>query len=189
MDTFLAKHGLKGKLSTIFLDETPTKYEDVRIIGQLQDILKMVPGVVLILSGTHARATNMIGLTQGSVSSSELCRLEPWAITVTKLPRFSLAHSRLDRSSQNIKRNINTYADTTVRHAVTLIQASMENGVNPRLICFAVAAMINALANFSFYCWQTKFAGQLAESKFGLRVWWIGFACRATGSINGGIKK
>ncbi len=63
------------------------------------------PGAVLILSGTHAKATNMICLTQDSVSIqvSELCRLDPWAITVTGQPRFSLSHSDLDRSWQGTK--------------------------------------------------------------------------------------
>mmetsp|Transcript_2667 Transcript_2667/g.5668 ORF Transcript_2667/g.5668 Transcript_2667/m.5668 type:complete len:395 (+) Transcript_2667:143-1327(+) len=189
---FELKHGLHGKILTIFLDETPTKFEDVRMIGRLRDILKTIRNVVLILAGTHAKAANMIGLSQGSVSSSDLDDLDPWAIVVTRLPKFSLSHSGLARSWRVIKRDINKFADTTVKHVVSCIQSSMDNGGNPRLIIWAVRAMTDAPANFSFHSWQKKILGQTGANEVlcaRILVWWFGGARRAAEPIDGSVSK
>ncbi len=185
LDEFQDKYDLRNKLLIIFSDETPAKVEDVFMIGRLRDILKTIPGVVLILAGTHAKAMNMIGLTKGSVSSSDSDNLDPWAIIVTRLPRFSLAFSGLERSWRAIKRNIfKTYTDPSIQKAISAVQSSIDKGGNPRLIVIAVRALANAPVGVSFHSWQTNYADTLARTKFCLRGSWSGGLALLAGQLN-----
>ncbi len=104
---------------------------------------------------------------------------------MTRRPRFSLAHSGLEMSWREIKRNIfKTYTDLSIQKAVSAVQSSMDTGGNPLLIGIALRALANAPAGVSFHSWQTIYADTLARTKFCVRGSWSDGLALLAGQLN-----
>ncbi len=167
------KQGQKRSLLVI-IDEVPEDPVGMKHIGEIRDALKLVNNLCLVLSGTHSKASNMIGLSQGAASSKFNAAPSLWAMIVTRLPRFLLYSSFV----ANQWDEMNQSEFTKLSQILGAIQCSISNGGNPRLIVFAIQAAYEVFlkhkngissettASMLFYAWQNVFSGKVIRSKF-----------------------
>ena len=170
-EEFERKIGLKDGRLIIIIDEVPTDFNHVRFIGSLRDLLKTVPTVLTILSGTHSRAANIIGTSHGAASRHDLRPHQPWSLLFTRLPGFSLKISGLSRTWNKIQREFRRAGcDSTSGDIIKAIDSSIKNHGNPWLVYQALAAVEKLLAfnhEFpSFDAWQRMFSSCVYDAKF-----------------------
>ena len=171
LEEFKKNIGLSNRQLIIFIDEVPIQDEDVKFVGAVRDMLCKVPGILVILSGTHSKAANMIGLRHGAASRRDYSETQPWALLFTRLPAFCLKLSGLSRSWRSMQRaGRSSYHDDTYRDVISAIESAIDNGGNPWLIYQAIAVAENLIQlNHeapSFYLWQTSFSKIVQISKF-----------------------
>ncbi len=162
-----------SKLFIIVLDEIPLDAKDLALIGDIRDSLKMVPNVVVILSGTNSKAANMIGLTNGDTSSRathpEHAR---WSYLITRVPQYFPQASRLRNTWEDIQSydgsKLQNDVDQDLRNAINAINISIQNHGNPRLIDFSINVLSRLLNSnaFSFEKWQSELSIINRDSKF-----------------------
>ena len=174
---YVRKLGLEKKRLIFFIDEIPTSCDDIQFVGTIRDFLKKIPDVTVILSGTHSKAANMLGLQQGAASSRELRPCQPWALLITRLPGFALDASGLSRSWRSIRRAANLAPeDDTAQSVIAAIQSAIDRFANPRLLYHAIADVEDLLQmngiSPSFYRWQTKFSESVNVIKFRVESRW-----------------
>jgi hypothetical protein len=162
-----------AKQFVIILDEIPVNAEDLALIGNIRDSLKIVKNVVVILSGTNSKAANMIGITNGAASSRNI-RAEHtrWSYLITRVPRYFVEASRLKNSWKDIQcfncSKISSKRYKDLKSAIKAINVSIQNNGNPRLIDFSIDILGKLLTSnaFSFAKWQQELSKRNLESKF-----------------------
>ena len=170
LDKFKQQTGLKGGRLIIFIDEVPTAIDDVQFIGKVRDMLKIVPGVVVILSGTNSRSAKMVGIASGAASRGDTAPYQPWSLLFTRLPRFSLELSGLSRTWDKIRRDsLFSPEDRTSIDVISAIRNSIVNRGNPWLISQAIATAEDLVVmnhEFpSFDKWQRSFSQSVLSAK------------------------
>jgi hypothetical protein len=162
-----------AKLFVIILDEIPLDAEDLALIGDIRDSLKMVRNVVIILSGTNSMAANMIGLTSGDalsrVTHQEHAR---WSYLITRMPQYFVEASRLRDAWTEIQSydcsELPNRRYQDLQNAINAITISIQNHGNPRLIDFSIDVLSRLLISnaFTFEKWQSELSKMNFESKF-----------------------
>lgn len=148
----------------LIIDEVPQDCDDILKLGRIRDKLKQLPNVCVLMCGTHSKAANMVGLSQGAASRLDNQVPFAWACIITRLPRFDLEISGL---KQEYTRVLNAKKSTYICEA---IKVSMENGGNPLLIRSAIKTADKLLpygpAESAFQQWQIEFMKDIVHQKF-----------------------
>jgi hypothetical protein len=55
----------------IIVDEVPGDSEEIHCLGRLRDSLRVLKNVCVLMCGTHSKAANMVGLTNGDASRED----------------------------------------------------------------------------------------------------------------------
>ena len=173
-DEELEEYKSLRKSVLLIIDEVPEDPVGVQKLGELREAVKVIPNVCLILSGTNAKAANMVGLTQG-VASRVDTEGEPilWAYIVTRLPQFVLELSDFHESFERLSLH------PLYRLVVNAIQLSISSGGNPFLISIGIRIAYKLLLGdlpvpsgifvtqeLIFHVWQQEFSKSVAKSKF-----------------------
>ena len=92
VSVFRQEKNLVDRYILFFCDEVPIKQSELYVIYNLRETIKRVRNLGLLLSGTNAKAASMISVSEAtSVDDNR----QPWALFVTRLPRFQLNLSNL----------------------------------------------------------------------------------------------
>ena len=170
-EDFERKVGLNNGRLIIFIDEVPTGLDDVHFIGSLRDLLKAVPTVLVILSGTHAMAANIIGTSNGAASRHDVRANQPWSLLFTRLPGFGLEVSGLARTWNKLQWKFKRAPrDESSGDILKAIDSSIRKHGNPWLVYQAMAALEKLIADNheipSFDAWQRMFSSCVYNAKF-----------------------
>jgi hypothetical protein len=166
----------------VIIDEVPEDPMDVQCIAEIRDALKLVKNLCLIMSGTHSKASNMIGLSQGMTTVGNNYAPSLWAMIVTRLPRFIVKSSFVAEEWEEMNQSQFTW----LLPVLDAIKCSISNGGNPLLIVFAIQtaykvfvmhkqrhAMLSSVRSNKkqldadvFYSWQKAFSFEVLQYKF-----------------------
>lgn len=151
------------KVLLLIIDEVPDDSEAIHRLCRIRDTLKELPNVCVFLCGTHSKAANMVGLTQGVASRSNNSDPVPWAWIITRLPKFDLEIAGLEKCWTELSRRDGS------EHICKAIHCSLSNGGNPLLILLAIKSAVNMdTSNDSakaFRTWQVKFGLEVLAQK------------------------
>ena len=166
---FRAAKNLADRYILIYADEVPVKPSELYVIFNLREAIKRVHSVGIALAGTNSKAANMIGLSEASSVDTDAA---PWALFVTRLPRFQMELSNLKDIWENVKVQT-ARSSSDLAFAVNAIASSIHNGGNPRLICQAISSLQAVLNPWmrkdlseTFSGWQECFVRLVNLSKF-----------------------
>ncbi len=166
----------EAALFVLLWDEIPVESADLALIGELRDELKTVQNIVIILSGTNSKAANMIGLSTGKVSHSEIKDSgDYWSCLVTRMPKFVLESSEHYTFWSKILDSPSNH--TELQSVIQAISISINGNGNPRLINMAISALetlhTQALRGspFTFEKWQKLFSEANVKGKFAMLKW------------------
>jgi hypothetical protein len=163
----VSEHGVReGKAALlIIIDEVPADPAATQRLSRMRDALKLLEKVCVVLCGTHSKAANMVGLTDGEASRQNKEMGYRWAWIITRLPKFDLEISgraeKLDLLSER----------TGSDHILSAIRNSLGNGGNPLLLSLAIdqaVKMENCRENSmdQFRAWQINFSNAVITQKF-----------------------
>ena len=174
LTAFKSKHGLLNRPLILFLDEVPTDPVDVELVVWVRDLVRFLPGVLVILAGTNSKAANTlpVRLVSGEASANDFNREKPlWSFFVTRLPNYNVNLSSFLQQWERCKAAARK--NSVIEDVVRVIQNSMNHGGNPRLINFAIEALEKSLSlkTLSFLEWHKKFAAFVAANKFFVARW------------------
>jgi hypothetical protein len=176
-ETKIFKAPLRSSFLVLFVDEVPDTLEGVKSIIDIREACKRLSNVVVVLAGTNAKASNMIGMNGGSASTSDL-QLEDskWALLMTRFPWFQIEHTVFHDKWEKFRHLCSHNQDANV--IVEAIQTSIENGGNPRIIIFALQVLFsstkgtglkkfkNIKSKIRFEAWQMEVSGLVIINKF-----------------------
>ena len=164
---FLQQKNLTGRYVLIYVDEDPIKPSEIYVIYNLREAIKRVGSVGITLAGTNSKATNMIGLSEATSLETNVM---PWALFLTRLPRFQIELSNLKDTWKNIKDTAPEISD--LKYALNAVESSLLGGGNPRLITLAISSLHNAcVKEVNFYRWQEEFKVLVNKSKFSFKTY------------------
>ena len=164
---FLQEKNLTGRYLLIYVDEVPIKPSEIYVIYNLREAIKRVRSVGIALAGTNSKAANMIGLSEATSLETNII---PWALFVTRLPRFQIELSTLKDTWKYIKHTAREI--TNLKYALNAVESSLLSGGNPRLITLAISSLHKAcLEKVNFYRWQEKFKVLVNTSKFSFKTY------------------
>jgi hypothetical protein len=150
-------------LFVLLWDEIPVESADMAFIGKLRDELKTVKNIGIILSGTNSKAVNMIGLSTGKESRSEIKDSgDYWSCLVSRMPKFVLESSGHYMFWSKILDSPSNH--TELKSVIQAISNLINGNGNPRLINMAMSALetihTQALRGspFTFEKWQKLFS-------------------------------
>ena len=154
----------------IVIDEVPNDPIDVQLFGVIREVIKSATGACVMTSGTHSKASNMVGLSQNAASLTDAYTDSPkmWALIVTRLPAFVLEFSK-EAKNWNSFQDLPKFA--LIREVINI---AISRGGNPRLIVFAIQGgkqMINDAKKVRgeaevFLRWQDWFSLKVLANKF-----------------------
>ncbi len=174
MFTLETEESFARKLCVIVLDEIPFAADELMLVGKIRDAVKVVDNIVFLLSGTNSKAANMIGLSSGNATSTEdHTEHSKWSFLITRLPRYFVEASQQAKDWRALQKFDRTGLTQDKRldlgNAIKAIEISIENHGNPRLIEFAIRALIELMKdakNFTFENFQLQLTVANIKSKF-----------------------
>jgi hypothetical protein len=148
----------------IMIDEVPGDSEEIHCLGRLRDSLRVLKNVCVLLCGTHSKAANMVGLTNGDASREDNEAPVAWAYIITRLPRFDLEGSGLGLLWASLSSREGS------KYICRAIQTSISHGGNPWLISLAIQVtegmdMSDDLTE-AFRVWQENLSAAVVKCKF-----------------------